>query len=254
MLYAYMGLFEESVKLALTDECLPGGDVTLAKDIAKMSNSDEFSEFLVDKKKIWLIIAKHIIQKTMDVKNAIALIKEYSILNEGDEFNHVEAMKIEDILPFFPDSAHIGDFKVYHPMLLCFYFQDEICASLDEYNSHIDHLKKEMDESTQSANLIRKDIAQLRHRYGFVGAGQKCDICFKLALSGPFLVFPCSHVFHTDCVVAKLKDKHPALNLAALQEKCSEDCLFCGNYLIEQVTQPYVSIDLLDAELDSWAI
>ena len=47
--------------------------------------------------------------------------------------------------------------------------QDEICQSLDEYNTHIDQLKKDMDECTASANLIRKDISVLRHRCGFVG-------------------------------------------------------------------------------------
>jgi hypothetical protein len=68
-----------------------------------------------------------------------------------------DQLKIEDILPFFPDFVKIADFK------------DEICDSLDQYNAHIEKLKKEMDEYTQNANMIRKDITQLRNRFGYVG-------------------------------------------------------------------------------------
>jgi hypothetical protein len=65
-------------------------------------------------------------------------------------------------------------------------------------------LKEEMDELTKNANLIRTDISQLRNRFGYVSAGQKCDFCMQAVLTRSFLIFPCSHVFHVDCVVAEV--------------------------------------------------
>jgi hypothetical protein len=51
-------------------------------------------------KKLWLTIAKHVIQENKDFKSAIEFAKQSHLL------------KIEDILPFFPDFVLINDFKV----------------------------------------------------------------------------------------------------------------------------------------------
>ena len=64
--------------------------------------------------------------------------------------NHCPLLKIEDILPFFPSFTLIDDFK------------EEICKALEEYNRRIEDLKVEMDDATNSAELIRRDIKNLR--------------------------------------------------------------------------------------------
>ena len=61
-------------------------------------------------------------------------------------------LKIEDILPFFPDFVTIDHFK------------DAICMSLTEYNAHIDDLKAEMQGATDSAKNIRSDIQDIRNK------------------------------------------------------------------------------------------
>lgn len=71
-----------------------------------------------------------------------------AFLSEADNL-----LKIEDILPFFPQFTLIDDFK------------EEICNALKEYNERIEELKTEMDEATRSAVLIRKDIKNLRNKY-----------------------------------------------------------------------------------------
>lgn len=63
-----------------------------------------------------------------------------------------DLLKIEDILPFFPDYVLIDDFK------------DEICSALGEYNINIEELKLEMDSATQSAEHIRLDVRKLKKR------------------------------------------------------------------------------------------
>lgn len=63
-----------------------------------------------------------------------------------------DLLKIEDILPFFPDYVLIDDFK------------DEICSALGEYNINIEELKAEMDNATSSAEYIRLDVRKLKKR------------------------------------------------------------------------------------------
>lgn len=63
-----------------------------------------------------------------------------------------DLLKMEDILPFFPDFVLIDDFK------------DEICSALEEYNIGIEELKSEMDNATLSADLIRLDVRKLKKR------------------------------------------------------------------------------------------
>ena len=75
-------------------------DIELARINANLQNDSH--PYL--KKKLWLKIAKHVVQKKRDVKEALSFLK-YS--------NNI--LKLEDILPFFPDFVLIDDFK------------DEIC-------------------------------------------------------------------------------------------------------------------------------
>ncbi len=63
-------------------------------------------------------------------------------------------LKIEDILPFFPEFTLIDNFK------------DEICESLESYNKEIEELRDAMEISTQSANAIRFDIQKLSQSFG----------------------------------------------------------------------------------------
>jgi hypothetical protein len=74
------------------------------------------------------------------------LIRAIGILKYSD------ALKIEDILPLFPDFVHIDDFK------------EELCSALEHYNQHIEELKAEMDDATKSSESIRQDINDLKKR------------------------------------------------------------------------------------------
>ncbi len=52
-------------------------------------------------------------------------------------------LKIEDILPLFPDFVQIDNFK------------EAICQSLEDYNSQIAGLKSEMDDVTRISDALR---------------------------------------------------------------------------------------------------
>lgn len=71
-----------------------------------MAEADKVEDDEELRKKLWLMVAKHVIlqekgTKRENIRKAIAFLKETDGL-----------LKIEDILPFFPDFALIDDFKV----------------------------------------------------------------------------------------------------------------------------------------------
>jgi len=254
-----MGLYEEAVDLALKV------DIELAKINADKPDDDEAL-----RKKLWLRIARHVVQERKDIKEAMAFL------------THCNLLKIEDILPFFPDFVLIDSFK------------EEICKSLEEYNKHIEELKSEMDDATRSADSIRLDIKELRNKYGFVAAGQKCDKCGYPVLTSQFYLFPCRHVFHSECLIGEMMGHLNAVQksrVRELQSKISSDsrtasalpnlstsggddvptvvavpdlmktefdemvaaeCIFCGDIMIKSVDKAFVASE--EPELRSWVI
>lgn len=102
---------------------------------------------------------------------------------------NTDLLKIEDILPFFPDFVVIDDFK------------EEIAHALEEYSSHIEELKNEMDEATKTAESIKEDIGALKNRFITIDSKALCSKCEQMVLSRQFYVFPCHHSFHADCLI-----------------------------------------------------
>jgi vacuolar protein sorting-associated protein 18 len=103
-------------------------------------------------------------------------------------------LKIEDILPFFPDFVVIDDFK------------DEICAALEGHSAHMEALKAEMEEATRTAESIKSDIKNLQSRSITLEATEKCAICEYTLLIRQFYVFPCQHCFHADRLIGQACD------------------------------------------------
>ena len=101
-----------------------------------------------------------------------------------------DLVKIEDILPFFPDFVVIDDFKA------------EICSALEDYSARIEELKVEMDEATASAESIKRDIEGLANRFVTVEMDDKCWKCGLALVTRQFYVFPCQHLFHADCLIS----------------------------------------------------
>ncbi|CEG37781.1 vacuolar protein sorting-associated protein 18 [Plasmopara halstedii] len=171
-IYSAMGLYQDAVEKALQV------DVKIAKEMAGMPEDDE------TRKKLWTLIAKHTIDAGGEIKDAMNILKESDLL------------KIEDILPFFPDFVLINEFK------------KEISESLEVYNDRIDQLKEEMQDYTQSAELIRADMQQLRKRCAVVSGNQRCELTGQNLLGKEFYVFPCSHAFHAGALRQEMQKHH----------------------------------------------
>ncbi|CAF1925179.1 BnaC05g09370D [Brassica napus] len=191
-IYSMMSMHEEAVALALQ----------IDSELA-MAEADKVEDDEDLRKKLWLMVAKHVVKqekgaKRENIRKAIAFLKETDGL-----------LKIEDILPFFPDFALIDDFK------------ETICSSLEDYNKQIEQLKEEMNDATRGADNIRNDISALTQRYAVIDREEECGVClpkfvnvkssmgdFRMAQGysssgplAPFYVFPCGHSFHAQCLI-----------------------------------------------------
>ncbi|XP_046364864.1 vacuolar protein sorting-associated protein 18 homolog isoform X1 [Haliotis rufescens] len=244
--YSLMGLYEEAVDMALSV------DVELAKTQADKPDEDDIEL----RKKLWLRIARHVVEEEKDIKRAMDFLHECDLL------------KIEDILPFFPDFVTIDHFK------------DAIITSLHEYNDHIKSLKDEMEEATQSAEEIRKEIQSFRNKYAFVKAEDKCSSCSYPLMVRAFYLFPCQHKFHMDCLIAdvlpslsgskkskvdqlqrKLAERDEAVPYrkstsaaqigvnrdaevkAELDDLVASECIYCGDFMIRCIDKPFIEDD-----------
>eukprot|EP00658_Telonema_sp_P-2_P062096 TRINITY_DN5075_c0_g1_i4.p2 TRINITY_DN5075_c0_g1~~TRINITY_DN5075_c0_g1_i4.p2 ORF type:complete len:492 (-),score=128.78 TRINITY_DN5075_c0_g1_i4:186-1661(-) len=200
--YNYMGLYEEAVDLSLEwgnlqlaqlnadaagqsgshQECLGKRD---GADSYLERNKSEIEDSNTRRKKLWLRIAEHVFancqpsQKQEEGEMADKLPTaepswsqdqlpdEHQELSQGETCSEAgvitdirsaikfvrqcELVMVEDILPFFPDSTLIDNFK------------EEICDSLEQFNTSIQMLQREMDEATRSAESIQNDIRDLRN-------------------------------------------------------------------------------------------
>jgi hypothetical protein len=240
-IYTSMGQYLQAVDLALSHN-----EVELAAVIADrpMSNPQL-------RKRLWLAVARKVISQSDGIKTAIDFLKRCDLL------------RIEDLIPFFPDFVVIDDFK------------EEICGALEDYSRNIDDLKKEMDESSQTATNIKVDIAALDHRYAIVEPGEKCYTCGLPLLSRQFFVFPCQHSFHSDCLGKKVleqagigkSDRIRALQMqihkgvvtgakreavvAELDSLVAAACILCSDFAIKRIDEPFVT---KDDRPEEWAL
>merc|ERR1719464_1082964 len=266
-LFCVLGHLEEAVTVAL--EQLTLDDAKKCLDFA--GDNDEI------KRKVWLMIAKHVVKNENDIKTAMACLQECNGL-----------VKVEDILPFFPDFVTIDHFK------------DAICDSLQEYSKHIQDLKNEMEEAYASAEEIRNDIQQFKRRYVFVRADDTCSICQEYVMARPFHLFVCSHRFHTDCLIeavlphfgkerkrkveelqreiSKVADGSAQSDKVANEETISvgskgsggtklsrreqlraelddliaSECVFCGDIMVKSIDKPFIADEDFDRVLAEW--
>jgi len=169
-IYSSMQQYVQAVDLALKYD-----EVDLASSVADRSNTSPTL-----RKKLWLAIAKKVISQSSGIKTAIEFLRR------------VDLLRIEDLIPFFPDFVVIDDFK------------EEICTALEDYSRRIDNLKSEMDDSELTAQHIKSDIKALDQRYAIVEPGERCYVCGLPLLARQFFVFPCQHAFHSDCLAKKV--------------------------------------------------
>lgn len=241
-IYSAMKLHEEAVQLALEV------DVELAKENADQPEDEEA------RKRLWLLIAKHSIESQASTAEAMQILDECPLL------------QIEDILPFFSDFVTINDFKT------------KIVESLEEYDLKIDQLKGSMEDLTENARGIYREIEQLQERKFIVPANETCALSGRPILSGPFYVFPSGFNYLADALLQHVRPHLDAKKAARVRELLewldssdtptpdrdvyqaeldsliAAECPLTGNIMIESIDKPLVTQEELDAQSAAWEI
>uniref|UniRef100_A0A0E0QF33 Pep3/Vps18 beta-propeller domain-containing protein n=3 Tax=Oryza TaxID=4527 RepID=A0A0E0QF33_ORYRU len=240
-IYSMMSMHEEAVALALTV------DLELAKAEADKVEDDEEL-----RKKLWLKVAKHVIEQEKGVKRE-NIKKAIEFLSETNNL-----LKIEDILPFFPDFVLIDDFK------------EEICKSLKDYDSQIDQLKQEMDDATRGADNIRSDIGALAQRYTVIDREEECGVCKRKILTAGGL-HQAEKILDLQKRLSLMDRKAAKENggnmngesiisatpidklRSQLDDAVASECPFCGDLMIKEISLPFILPEESD-EKASWEI
>lgn len=175
-LYCLLEFWQQAVELALTFNL----------QLAQQTASQPIDRDL--RRKLWLIIAEHEIAGKENIQEAMELLKQCDLL------------KIEDLLPFFPDFQKIGHIK------------EAICESLKEYNKKIQEQKREMEDCAEAAENVRKAIQSFKNRSVTISSQDNCSACGTFLLQKAFCIFPCSHKFHSDCLEKTLIDLLSKIN------------------------------------------
>ncbi|OZC11254.1 hypothetical protein X798_01670 [Onchocerca flexuosa] len=273
-LYCVDELYDEAVSLALTVPVFEI-DVELAKTCAKQmvkSNENEYDflppnstkpKFSVDmRRKVWLQIARHVIEKQEDIAACVSLLKESD-----------NTIKIQDLLPFFPEFTAIE------------YFKGPLCECLKEHSGKIKQLQLEMKNATEMAHQIRTSIP---FRFTIIRANDQCASCSEPTMTRPFYAFTCRHFFHKDCLESEMKQEQDKYNSLVEKERilqkqlekstslnwtpkkiseCQEelkhvrdeindtvagDCILCGIVMIDSIDKPFFEEDEYEAEMATW--
>lgn len=188
--YGMMGLHEEAVALAL------GQSRDLATYHAGRCKDPS------TRRRLWLQI----------VRRAMEGGGKDSVRRGMDLLRRSESLTVADALPFVPDNSVIDDFR------------SAITDALQRFQDRTAELREDMDAHTATADRIRADIRALRDRYGFVSAGQRCDLTERHVLSGPFYIFPCTHCFLAEALVEAACGYLPASQRERVQALWKRAC------------------------------
>ncbi|KAK7749239.1 tethering complex subunit [Diatrype stigma] len=248
-IYTSMGQYPQAVDLALSH-----GEVELASLIADRPPGPSNRPL---RKKLWLKVARQVIspqQQLTDTKSpdgsksapdrsirgAVAFLRRCA---------DPDLLRIEDLIPFFPDFAVIDDFR------------EDVCAQLEGYSRSIETLRRDMDESAATARHIRRDVRRLARRYAVVQPGERCFDCRLPLLSRQFFVFPtCQHAFHSDCLgrrvleaagparARRIRDCQVLISRGLVEGERKEevvrelDALVAGScdYAIKRIDEPFI--------------
>ncbi|KAL9086538.1 MAG: hypothetical protein Q9159_004128 [Coniocarpon cinnabarinum] len=272
-----MNAYSSALTLALEH-----GETSLAVSVAERPEHDAAT-----RKKLWLAIARSVVageipgtledattkspakpshqpkglehkpqaQDPASIKTALDLLKRAP----------PGVLRIEDLLPLFPDFVLIDSFK------------SEVCSALEDYSRQIDSLTQEMDASTLTSARLKSELGDLDNRWVLLEPGESCAVCAEVLLERRFWVWSCGHGVHGDCVIReiqkrgskamarRLREVRAQLDgkdskaegrkreeaVRELDEILGRECVVCGELAVRGVDEGF---EVSKAERESWAI
>ncbi|KAG7660398.1 PEP3 [[Candida] subhashii] len=210
-------------------------------------------------------------QSDKDAINALQVKKLNKVLtyilqlsNSGTNTNNVLGLK--DLLPLFPETIMINNFK------------DEIVNSLNQYNNKINQLSMEMKESLTISSKLKqqvRDSTKITNQakiYSIIEPGEPCHLCNKLLVGQNFIFFPnCHHGFHKECLMRNyfklpnlnykfkkiyqsFKRDPSVVNKRELDDILTKECILCNEMNINLCDNGLIDYNKDQEEMKHWEL
>jgi hypothetical protein len=286
-----LGLWDDAAAAALG-----AGDLDLARTVASSPPEDEEGV----RRRLWLALARHVANAPTggggagaggddSGEQAASAARVMGLLAESGGL-----LRVEDVLPLFPDFATLAHFRA------------AICEALGDHNRAVEGLRGDMDEATDIAEAVRRDLRALESRVAAVGLADGCARCGRplgeaplnpgrLPSGGalpPLYAFPSGLAFHAVCCAAEVLEVAPPAQAgrirallarlaklpadarsapgggpggpepasvaqlrAALEAEVAAECPRNGDAVLRWLDRPFVADGDADrAEAESWAV
>lgn len=190
---AMIGKYSEAVKISLAHK-----EVETAKFIAKSIEDPKV------KKVLWLDIFKDQIKRPDTSENSDKNNQNFQ--NSLNIMKESEVLKIEDVLPHIVDNIRIEEFK------------EQISNCINVYEENIQKLKKEISSYNDTAENIKSDIYKVKKKSIEIQYKRcLCDVCNCNIKDNNIYLFPCGHMFDTNCILESLNNYAKYLDIAKIK-------------------------------------
>ena len=243
-------LYEEAVSIGLKNDIIDE-----AKMIANKIDVTEETELDQEKlkKRLWLKIASHTLSNTspdsLDIKQKIN-----SLLIESDN-----VLEIKDLLILCNKATTIANLK------------DELIKSLENHNERMNVISNDIKRSILLKDRLKNEIKNFDKKYNVIEPGNSCNYCDEFLQSRKFIIFPCNHCYHKDCIMKlilnssdynliseiqkltkNVKNGHLEKNIELELEKVlSTKCYLCSDMNINAIDD---ALTINETEMNKWNI
>lgn len=272
-IYSILEKNEEAVTLALDNDLI--NSAILVADKCNETIEQE-------RKNLWLKISEKLITKVVTSKDYIKehhdmffdVLKDDISGDENDDSVYLllkfltqkcDDLTVKDLLPLFPDFIIIDNFK------------DSLVESLKRLSLEMNKISIDMDNTLKESKKINEKIKDFKTtNFQIIEPFESCQICHKILAIRKFIVFPCSHSFHQDCLVKNFLDSNDYIaknSIYKLQKKIlmnnknpivmdelkqeidqllSKSCCLCSDMKINEIDEPLIKSG--DKEKIDWDI
>ncbi|ODV65247.1 hypothetical protein HYPBUDRAFT_144371 [Hyphopichia burtonii NRRL Y-1933] len=202
---------------------------------------------------------------TQNEQSKLNKVLKYLLNSSYSNKANSNVLSLKDLLPLFPESIMINNFK------------DEIVSSLNQYNNRINQLTLEMQESSKIAHQLKEQIkdSTSNHNkgkiYTIIEPGESCKLCHNLLIDKNFICFAnCHHNFHKECLVRyylKLKGDYrfkkvfqdfkrnsSVANKKEVDDIMLKDCVLCNESNINTIDTNIIDLSSDREKLSEWVL